>query len=326
MLASRDGGRASSIPVAVFPLRPQRTFWYAPPGRDRHKAKFAEGPAGRNPHYGCKGGVGELYIRQLFHGHPGPHRRGHDLYYLHGLFPNDMCAENVPRLAVDEKLAEALRVSVDDAAIQFRVRYHSHGVVVPFAASPIFGETHTGVLWVGEAAVRHDSVPVTMFPAEHGLFGGEIPLVGGALHQHHSPRYVPGSKDVWSAGPEGIIHLHVAAASRLHAHGLQVQPLHVSRPADREYDGLRKERVCFVVLCIEQAWAPVLSLDLFHTSDAGNDLDPPAFERRVHSLRYRLILGCQDARRDLQQRHPRAERRKHRGQLAARRSAAYHGD
>ena len=51
-----------SISVAVFPLRPERTFGYAPPGRDGNKAKFAEGPAGRNTHYGREGGVGEFYI------------------------------------------------------------------------------------------------------------------------------------------------------------------------------------------------------------------------------------------------------------------------
>jgi hypothetical protein len=84
--------------------------------------------------------------------------------------------------------------------------------------------------------------------------------------------------------------------------------------------------VCFVVLCVEQTQVPVLSLDLFDPSDAGNDLDPPAFERLGHSFRHRLIFGCQDARRDFQQRHPRAERREHRGQLASRRGGAYHGD
>src|SRR5918995_3618618 len=319
-------GRCASISVAVFPLRPERTFGYTPPRRDGHQAKFAEGPAGRNPHYGREGGVGEFYIRQLLHRHPAPHRRRHDLNHLDGLLPHDVCAQDAPRRAVHEKLAHALCVPIDDAAIQFRVRHDRRGVVETFAANPTFGEAHAGVLGVGEATVRYDSVPVTMFPAEHGLFSSEVPLVGGALHQHHAPRYVPGSEDVRSAGPEGVIHLHLAATPRLHARGLQVQPLHVSRPANREHDGFRVEHVCFVVLCIEQAQAPVLSLDLFDTSDAGNHLDPPAPECLGHSFRYILILGCQDARRDLQQPHPRAERREHRGQLASRRGPAYHGD
>src|ERR671921_231937 len=313
-------------PVAVFPLRPERTFGYAPPRRDGHQAQFAEDSAGRNPHYRCEGRVGELYLRQLFHGHPGPHRRRHDLNHLDGLLPHDVRADDAPRRAVHDELAEAFRMPVDDPAIQFRVRHLSHGVVAPFVASPTLGEAHTAVLRVGEATVRHDSVPVTMFPAEHGLFGGEVPFVGGALHQHHAPRYIPGGEYVRSAGPQGVVHLYVAGAPGLHPRSLQIQILHVARPADREHDGLRFERVYFVVPDVGEPEVAVDFLDLVDPSDAGEDLDPPASERLGHPGRYRLILGGQDARREFQQVHPRAERREHRGQLASRRRTAYYGD
>ena len=110
-------------------------------------------------------------------------------------------------------------------------RHDRNGVIALLAASPAFGKTHAGVLGIGKATVRHDGVPVAMFPA-HGLFGGEIPLVGGALHQHHAPRYVSGGEDVRNAGPEGVVHKHVAATPRLHSHGLQIQSLRfqASRP------------------------------------------------------------------------------------------------
>ena len=80
----------------MFPLRTERTFGYAPPWRDGHQAQFAEDPAGRDPHYGREGGVGELYVRQLLHRHPGAHRRRHDLNHLYGLLPHDVRAQDVP--------------------------------------------------------------------------------------------------------------------------------------------------------------------------------------------------------------------------------------
>jgi fermentation-respiration switch protein FrsA (DUF1100 family) len=86
--------------IAALPLGPDRPFRYAPAGRDGHEAQFTENPASREPHDGCEGRVGELDVRQLLHGHPGPHRRGHDLDDLDGLLAHDVRAQDAPRRPV----------------------------------------------------------------------------------------------------------------------------------------------------------------------------------------------------------------------------------
>src|SRR3712207_1747494 len=134
-----------------------------------------------------------------------------------------------------------------------------------------------------------------MLAAQHGLFGCEVTLVSGALHQHHASRYVPGREHVRGARPEGVVYPDVATLG-FHARGLEVQPLHVAGPADREHYGFCIESAPLAVLAIVETEVPLSFLYALYTADAGDDLDPSPPERLGYPLRHRLILRCEDAR------------------------------
>ena len=95
-----------------------------------------------------------------------------------------------------------------------------------------------------------------MLSAQHGLFGGEVSFVCGALHQHHAPRYILGSEDVRRARLQVLVHPDVDTLD-LHTCGLQVQSLHVAEPTDRDHDGFRVERAFLAVPSVEKPELPV---------------------------------------------------------------------
>src|SRR5215218_5444606 len=100
MLLKARAARHKTLLIAVLPLHPEHPFGYAPPRRAGDQAQFTQDAARRQPHYRREGRVSELDVRELFHGHPGPHRRRRDLDYLHGLLSHDVRAQDAPRRAV----------------------------------------------------------------------------------------------------------------------------------------------------------------------------------------------------------------------------------